>query len=155
MENEKKLSPQSQVTLQEVTQKTVREICNLKVTPEQNRFVAPTAVSIAQAYFEPKAWFRAIYADQTPVGFLMVYRDEDAHDYFLWRFLIDSRYQGMGFGWQAMKLLINEVRTWPSAAALLVSYVSEEGGPKPFYQKLGFIPTGEMEGIEEIAALSF
>jgi len=54
-------------SLREVTAETVRSICNINVTEHQNNFVAPTAVSLAQAYFEPKAWFRAIYADETPV----------------------------------------------------------------------------------------
>lgn len=153
MESTSQPTRKSKVTLREITGETVREICNLKVTPAQNQFVAPVSVSIAQAYFEPNAWFRAIVADETPVGFLMVYRDEAAHDYFLWRFLIDSQYQRMGFGQQAMILLIEEVRTWPDADALLVSYVPEKDGPKLFYQNLGFVPTGEMEGVEEVAAL--
>ena len=59
----------STVSLREVTADTVRMICRLDVSEEQKHFVAPNAVSIAQAYFEPKAWFRAIYADETPVGF--------------------------------------------------------------------------------------
>jgi diamine N-acetyltransferase len=67
----------SEVSLREVTAGTVRAICRLDVSEEQKHFVAPNAVSIAQAYFEPKAWFRAIYADDTPVGFLMLYDDPD------------------------------------------------------------------------------
>ncbi len=51
----------------------MREICRLAVSPAQAEFVAPNAVSIAQAYFEREiAWFRGIYADETPVGFLML-----------------------------------------------------------------------------------
>ena len=52
-----------------------------------------------------------------------------------------------------MKLLVTEVRTRPKAAELIVSYVPDEDGPGPFYNKLGFKPTGEMEGIEEVARL--
>ena len=59
------------VSLLEVTADTVRAICALQTTEEQKRFVAPNALSIAQAYFEPTASFRAIYAGETPVGFLM------------------------------------------------------------------------------------
>jgi diamine N-acetyltransferase len=50
------------VTLRDVTADTVRAICRLQVGPGQERFVASNAVSIAQAYFEPRAWFRAVYA---------------------------------------------------------------------------------------------
>ena len=61
------------VSLREVTADTVRAICKLEVGPEQQGLVAPNAVSIAQAYFEPAAWFRAVYAGDTPVGFAMLY----------------------------------------------------------------------------------
>jgi diamine N-acetyltransferase len=147
------VSPQSKVTLQEITAETVRTICNLSVTEVQNNFVAPNAVSIAQAYFEPKAWFRAIYADDIPVGFVMLLDNPEKPIYYLWRFMIDAQYQKMGFGWQAIQLLIEYVRTRPQATELLVSYVPEDGGPGPFYHKLGFKPTGEMEGNEEVASL--
>ena len=155
MESQGEITRESQVSLREITKETVRTICDLKVSPEQNRFVAPVSVSIAQAYFEPKAWFRAIYADETPVGFVMVYRDTDEPVYYLWRFLVDQKYQGMEFGKQAMLLVIDKVRNWPNAEELLVSYVPDQDGPGEFYQKLGFEPTGEMEGIEEVASLVF
>ncbi len=83
----------------------------------------------------------------------MVFEDLEKPTYFLWRFMIDARFQKMGFGRQAMKLLIEHVKTRPGAKELFVSYVPEEGGPGPFYHMLGFKPTGEMEGIEEVAKL--
>jgi diamine N-acetyltransferase len=61
------------VSLHEITANTVREITNLSVSPEQQRFVASNAVSLAQALFSPDAWYRAIYADDTPAGFVMLY----------------------------------------------------------------------------------
>jgi diamine N-acetyltransferase len=149
----KSVSPDSQVTLKEVTAKTVRAICNLSVTETQSNFVAPNAVSIAQAYFEPKAWFRAIYADDIPIGFVMLFDNPEKPTYYLWRFMIDARYQQMGFGRQAIQLLIDYVQTRPQATELLVSYVPTANGPGPFYHKLGFEPTGEMDGIEEVASL--
>ena len=65
----------AEVTLREVTGDTVRAVCRLQVGPGQERFVASNAISIAEAYFEPKAWFRAIYAGEEPVGFVMLYDD--------------------------------------------------------------------------------
>ena len=66
-------SPGAPVSLREITADTVRTICALRVTPAQERLVAPNAVSIAQAHFEPAAWFRAIYAGDEPVGFAMLF----------------------------------------------------------------------------------
>ena len=56
-----------EVSLREVTADTVREICRLRVEADQEGLVAPVAESIAEAYFVPKAWFRAVYAGDTLV----------------------------------------------------------------------------------------
>jgi diamine N-acetyltransferase len=134
----------SYVSLREVTADTVRDICRLEVSEEQKHFVAPNAVSIAQAYFEPKAWFRAIYADETPVGFLMLYDDTEKPFYFLWRYMIDARYQKLGFGKRAMDLLVKYVRGQPGGHELTLSCHPGEDGPEPFYRRYGFTLTGRM-----------
>jgi diamine N-acetyltransferase len=136
------------VSLREVTTETVRAICRLEVSEEQKHFVAPNSVSIAEAYFEPKAWFRAIYADEIPVGFLMLYDDPDKPEYFLWRYMIDEHYQKLGFGKRAMELLIEYVRGRPGAGELRFSCHPGEDGPEPFYRKFGFSLTGRMLGNE-------
>ena len=138
----------STVSLREVTADTVRMICRLDVSEEQKHFVAPNAVSIAQAYFEPKAWFRAIYADETPVGFVMLFDDPDEPLYFLWRYMIDVRYQKLGFGKKAMDLLLEYVRSRPAAKEMTLSCHPGEDGPEPFYRRYGFTPTGRMLGDE-------
>lgn len=134
------------VTLREVTAETVLAICALKVAPQQEQFVAPNSVSIAQAYFAQEvAWFRAVYADDVPVGFVMLEDNVASQEYFLWRFMIDQRYQGHGFGRRALELLIDHVRTRPGAKMLLTSCVPGNGSPCPFYEKLGFVSTGNVE----------
>lgn len=134
------------VSLREVTKDNLIPVLRLKVRPDQERFVANNAISIAQAYFDREtAWFRAIYADESPVGFLMLEEHAEAARYYLWRFMIDARYQGMGFGARAIELLLDQVRTRPGATRLLVSCVPGEGSPGPFYERMGFSYTGEEE----------
>lgn len=141
------------VTLREITAETVRSICRLSVRDEQRRFVAANAVSIAEAHFSDHAWFRAIYAGETPVGFLMLEDQPQKPEYYLWRLMIDHRYQNLGFGRRALALLIEHVRTRPSATELFTSVVQEEGGPQPFYESLGFELTGEYEDGEAMMRL--
>jgi diamine N-acetyltransferase len=143
----------SVVALREVNEDTVRTICNLSVTEDQRRFVAPNAVSIAQAHFSKHAWFRAIYAGETPVGFLMLEDQPKKPEYYLWRMMVDARYQRLGFGRRAMHLLIERVRTRPRATELLTSVVQEDGGPQAFYERLGFALTGEYEEGEAMMRL--
>lgn len=152
-EPKSKPSRTSKVTLREVTEDTVRTICRLSVTEKQNNFVAPNAVSIAQAYFNKHAWFRAVYADEEPVGFIMLYDDTEKPEYFLWRMMTDARYQGMGFGRRAMELLIDYVRTRPNATELMTSCVQGDGSPQGFYEKLGFKLTGDKEDEEVVLRL--
>lgn len=143
--------PSAIVTLREITQENLENILALKVTDEQEKFVASNARSLAQAHFYPEvAWFRAIYADETPVGFVMLEDDPVKASYFLWRFMIDARFQKYGFGRRALELLIEHVKTRPGAKVLLTSCVPGEGSPGAFYQKQGFAYTGEMDGDEEL-----
>lgn len=149
------INEHSVVTLREVTKENLDAVLALKVKPDQQQFVADNAVSIAEAHFEEKAWVRAIFADETPVGFLMLYDDPETTDYYLWRFMIDGRYQGLGFGDRALQRLIEYVRSRPGATELLVSYVPAEGSPEPFYARAGFIHTGQVHDGEKVMSLVF
>jgi diamine N-acetyltransferase len=152
--------PEAVVSLREITAETLRSILNLKVAPQQEHCVAPNAVSIAEAHFSDRAWFRAIYADETPVGFLMLELPDpndpdDAPVYFLWRLMIGADHQGKGYGRRAIELLVDHVRALPGATALLTSYVPGEAGPRDFYRKLGFVETGEIDDGEVVTRLGF
>ena len=142
------------VELREVTADTVRAICELKVAPFQEAFVAPNPVSIAEAYFHPTAWFRAIYADGEPVGFVMLDDDASNSSYNLWRLMIADGLQGRGYGRRTIELVLDYVRTRPGATALTTSWVPDERGPEEFYRKLGFELTGEMDGGEVVGRLA-
>jgi diamine N-acetyltransferase len=136
-----------EVTLREITDKTVFGICLLSdtLTYPKRRFVAPNDISLAQAHFHPHAWFRAIYAGRFPVGFMMMVDDPDEPEYFLWRFMIAELYQGRGYGRQAIERLVDYVRTRPGARELGVSCGLGEGSPEGFYLKAGFVSTGEID----------
>jgi diamine N-acetyltransferase len=138
-----------EVSLREVTKETLRDITGLRVRPDQQRLVATNAESIAEAYFSPEvAWFRAVYAGDTPVGFLMLEDNPAEGRYYLWRFMIDARYQRSGVGRRALELLLEHLKKRPGASVLYTSCVPGEGSPGPFYEKMGFVYTGEEDGGE-------
>jgi diamine N-acetyltransferase len=139
-----------EVELREITAATVRAICDLDPGETGRQFVAPNAVSIAQAHFEPAAWFRAIYAGDEPVGFIMLEDDVANREYFLWRLMVDQRHRGNGYGRRAVELLLDYVRTRPGATELLTSYLPGGDGPAGFYAKLGFTPTGNVDEDGEV-----
>ncbi len=162
------LSPDraSPVELVEITRANLREYLRLKVSPAQEHLVAPVGVSIAQAHFHPEAWFRGIAAGGTAVGFAMLEdwsqcSESAPEDWWrepfvgLWRFLIDQRYQKLGFGARAMRLLIDHARARPGTKAMLLSFVPGEGSPEAFYRRFGFEPTGEVSEGEHVMRLAF
>ena len=142
-----------EVSLREVTADTVREICRLRVGAGQEGLVAPVAESIAEAYFAPTAWFRAVYAGDTPVGFVMLSDDPASGQYHLWRLLVDAGHQGKGYGRRAVELVRDYIRTRPGATELLTSWVPGDRGPEGFYRELGFELTGDTEDGEVVARL--
>ena len=142
-----------QVTLREITKDTVRTILRLDVGKHQKDFVAPNSVSIAQAHFEPKAWFRAVYADEEPVGFVMVHEDPDEPEYFLWRLMIDEQHQGNGYGRGVLDQVADRIRGLPNGTLLKTSYLPGEGSPGDFYHRMGFVDTGEEDGGELVTVL--
>ena len=132
-----------------MTRENLRDVLTLRVASGQERFVASNAVSIAQAHFHPEvAWFRAIYADETAVGFLMLHDEPETATYSLWRFMIDDRFQQLGYGRRALALVLEHVRARPGAAALTLSHVPGDGNPAPFYERMGFAHTGEEDDGE-------
>ncbi|UCE23684.1 MAG: GNAT family N-acetyltransferase [Candidatus Zixiibacteriota bacterium] len=146
--------PEATVTLREVTADTVNAILALEVADNQKGFVATNAKSIAQAHFSEHAWFRAIYADEIPVGFVMLHIDTVKHEYFLWRFMIDRNHQKNDYGLRAMEQIIEYVRTLPGAEKIELSFVPGDGDPSGFYAKLGFVMTDRWEGKERIMVLT-
>lgn len=132
-----------EVTLREITKENLGSILRLKVAPDQEQFVASNAVSLAEAHFEPELpYFRAIYAGDVPVGFLMLEYNAEEQFYSLWRLMIDKKYQKLGYGRKALELLLAHVKTLPKSDVLYTSCVPAEGGPGLFYQKMGFVYTG-------------
>ena len=148
----------SEVTLREITTENLEAVLSLDVTDSQRHFVSSNATSIAQAhFFNPEAWFRGIYAEDEPIGFMMLHDESlrpeprQAGYYFLWRLMVDARYQDRGFGRRALELLVDHVRTRPAARELLTSCHRGDGSPEAFYLKFGFVPTGrDVEGELEL-----
>ena len=126
----------------------------------QERFVAPVIRSLADAMLPDVVdgapltpWFRGVNADGIPAAFVMITQASAHHPHpYLWRLLVDRRQQRRGIGTMVLSSLIAQLRD-EGHARLLVSYVDAPGGPKPLYERFGFVPTGEIDDGEVVAAL--
>jgi diamine N-acetyltransferase len=136
------------VSLHEITSKNIKAILTLRVTKAQKRFYPrANGYSISEGHYpadDDPVWMRAIYAGEVPVGFLMTSEAPDLGEYFLWRLMIDAKYQGKGYGSRAVEILIDRIKDSPNPKALVTSHLKNNGDAGAFYQKLGFAYTGEI-----------
>lgn len=140
------------VRLAELTPGNVAAACRIGVRPEQQKFVAPVAESIAEAYVHySTAWPRLILDDDRVVGFVMGGFDPaseiDAFRAGIWRLNIAAGEQGKGYGRFAVEAIAAEARR-RRLNRITVLWIQGDGGPEGFYLRLGFTPTGEVIGGE-------
>ncbi|MEU4096773.1 GNAT family N-acetyltransferase [Streptomyces sp. NPDC026673] len=147
------------VHLREITDDNRDAVRALRVRRDQKQFVASVKRSLKDAAKSPEAnpWYRAVYRGDEPVGFVMLSWRPPAGLYqgrhFLWRLLVDKRYQKRGIGREVLTEIVAVVRA-DGATELLTSYEPGDGEPWPFYRKFGFEPTGEIDDGEIVLRLA-
>ncbi len=129
----------------------VDSLIALSITPEQARFVATNAKSLAQAAYKPAGRPMGLYSNGEPVGFLLLWDarrdpDEPADQLYIWRLMIDARYQRQGHGQAAMRWLIGEARRM-GVAQIALSHLPENP-VGAFYEGFGFAYTGKVNDGE-------
>ena len=119
------------VTLRELTDPDREAVLALRVAAEQERFVGGSvqnALADAAEYPQAKPWYRAVFAGEEPVGFVMIswncepQQPEIIGPWFLWKLLIDERHQGRGYGSEVVRQ-VDEIVRAEGATELLTSMV--------------------------------
>lgn len=147
------------VTLQPITRENWYACTQLQIRADQQHFVEPVVYSLAQSKFEPERVPLAIYDDTTLVGFVM-YNDQPLHDgtYRVSRLLIDQKYQGRGYGREALKQVLVRLRQIAACREVLVEYSPENRAAAHLYSSVGFVAFGQTrywnEEYDIIARLS-
>lgn len=157
------------LSLQRIDGRNVWDILKLKVSKEQQSYVAGNDVSLIEAYISKtengQIFPFGIYKDDVPVGFLMIGFGTDSswddapaiaqNNYDLRRLMIDIKYQGRGYGKEALNLALEFIRTFPCGKAeyCWLSYEPENKAAQDLYRSFGFVETGEKDGEELIAVL--
>jgi diamine N-acetyltransferase len=150
-----------------VTEDDDEAVMGLRRGPGQERYLGrmmshfEDAISDAKAC--PRMWSVHDADGGQLVGFVMISDgipqevldadDDIVGPYYLWRLLIDHRFQGRGYGAATIEAVADHVRTRPNGAALLTSCQPGEGSPQPFYLHHGFVMTGEQKWGEDLLRL--
>lgn len=155
------------ITLRKITLDNRRAIFNLEVSEDQRRFVASNLSSVASCYVlatnggHPFPF--AIYADEQPVGFVMITYKITGYElptiaddsYCILRLMIDKHYQNRGYGREAMTKIMEFIRTFPAGPAKYcwISYKADNIAAKKLYESYGFRDSDETCENEAITVL--
>ena len=131
---------------------------SLKVREDQVKFVASNAVSLAQLNFLESFHAKGIHYGEEMVGFTLYGLDEDDHEYWIYRMMIDQKHQGKGYGKEAVRLVIEDIRAMnePHHQTITLSYEPDNEHAKRIYEKMGF---QEIDGLviegEQVARYTY
>lgn len=116
-------------------------------------FVASNAVSIAQSKVQEGWVTKAIYNDETMIGFTMYGFCHDTNSYELCRIMIDHKFQGKGYGTAALRKIIEEMKSFKDCTEICLSF-DPKNPAKRFYEKFDFRNTGKIVDDELVYSLN-
>lgn len=107
-------------------------------------FVASNALSIAQSRIQNGWITKAIYDEDTMVGFTMYGFSYDHNFYEICRIMIDHKYQGKGYGRAALSKVIEAMKTFKNCNAIFLCFDPENQIGKQLYERFNFKDTGRV-----------
>lgn len=143
------------ITLKKITKDNYRPIAKLSntLTPQQQKWVAPNAISILDAFYYPHLEVRGVYADDIPVGLVMWGYEVDEKRWWIVRMMIAQPEQGKGYGRAAMQQVIDLVRA-SQGDTLYISFVPDNDPARILYESLGFVSANEVIEGETVYRLT-
>ena len=130
------------IRLNEITEDNWLDVANLSVKEHQKGYVAPAIGILARGYVyrNDNARIYAIENEGTVVGVSLVREfSEEPLGYDLQQFLIDQRYQQRGYGTEALRLILNELRKEGRYDHVELCVKKEDLPAIRLYEKAGFV----------------
>jgi diamine N-acetyltransferase len=138
------------VELREINKQNFWDCISLVVADGQKDFVTSNAVSLAQSKYQPECIPLGIFSDDEMIGFMMYCIDADDGEYWIYRMMIDRRFQGRGYGKKALELLAEIIRMDKSHHRILLGVHKDSLAAVTLYSGFGFKFTGQVYGAEHI-----
>lgn len=126
---------------------TVRKI---KVKDGQEAFIETVAECLEEAVMYSEWHPVAIYNADEMIGFAMYGAFGENKDTWIDRIIIDEKFQGRGFGKQAMKQLIEIVSNAYGVDTVYLSIIEENEAARLLYEGLGFEDMNERDPNGEL-----
>lgn len=136
------------LSFREITEENYRDVLKIRQTKEQEekKYVANVVYSLADAWLYRNDGMThpyAIYRQETLVGFILIEEDTEDNQYFIWRMIIDEKYQHQGIGSAVVDLAIEKTRAHPQLEKVVADYVEGHDIMKKILIKKGFVQTNE------------
>ena len=136
------------IKLTDLSEENWLETAALSVKYTQSNYVAPAIGILARGYVyrDCNARIHVIENDGTIVGASLVreFTDEPL-GYDLQQFMIDQRYQGKGYGTEALKLILDELRREGHYDHVEVCVKKTDVAAIHLYKKSGFVDSGYVD----------
>lgn len=143
------------ILLQEITRENFWDCIELSVNEEQTDFVTSNAVSIAQSKVQPECIPLAVYDDEIMVGFIMYCIDEDDGEYWIYRMMIDKKFQSKGYGKKTMSEFLDIIKEDKTHNKIFLGVHKESTYAVKLYRNFGFDFNGQVFGSEHIMVLNY
>jgi diamine N-acetyltransferase len=138
------------IRLELVNKDNFDQVLDLEVAPKDQRRVASVEYSLAQAwlYRDSEVLFPyAVKSGQLTVGFLLLSYQHMENSYYIWRLLIDQKYQNQSFGKEVIRQVLQRARDDQQCHKVTVNYVIGNHKMRYILEKFGFQPVG-LDGQE-------
>ncbi|HEM5269422.1 TPA: GNAT family N-acetyltransferase [Streptococcus suis] len=144
------------IRLELVNKDNFDQVLDLEVAPKDQRRVASVEYSLAQAwlYRDSEVLFPyAVKSGQLTVGFLLLSNQPMENSYYIWRLLIDKKYQNRGHGKEVIRQILVLAKEDTLCQKVTMNYVIGNHKMRYILEKLGFQSVG-LEGQEMKMELS-
>ena len=132
----------------DVNEQNWLDFVKLSVEEDQKAFLDSPVGILARGYVYRSCRARVIgiAEDDTAIGLALVKDlDEEPACYDLQQFLIDRRYQGKGYGTEALKKILSELENERKYGCAEVCVKKEDAAALRVYEKAGFTDTGYVD----------
>ena len=152
------------IHLEKVSWDNYEKVIKLRVSKDQENYVASNKASLIHAFLESSngipVYAFAIMNGKRVVGFMQIMYDDDwtgyeredwlnsdlykeyegKKYYYIWRFMIDKKYQKRGYGREAFKQTLDFIKTKPAGDSeyVLLSYEPSNEVGRKLYASFGF-----------------
>ena len=139
------------ITLLPLTRMNWQTVLELQLKPEQQGYMPGVLHSLAESAFEPEAEPFGLALGADVIGFALL--NHWSGPWWITRIMIDQKFQGFGYGQEALDLLIELVRRKPGATELRTTLHKDNLTAKAGFEQAGFRPMPELQDGELVMQL--